>query len=85
MSNHSGGRMLNDVIGILEKSDVFKLLGQDKSRAMVLEIVKVACWQYDCNGDEILEGVGEQVGICYCCAEPATTFRKGLCEKCDWE
>ena len=82
MSNHSGGHMLNDVIGILAQANVFKLLGQEKSRDVVLEIVKIAGWQYDCNSDEILEGVGEQVGICYCCVEPATTFYEGLCEKC---
>jgi hypothetical protein len=82
MSNHSGSRMLNDVIGILDQADVFKLLGQDKSREMILEIVKVAGWQYDCNSGEILEGVGEQVGICYCCMEPATTFHEGLCDRC---
>jgi len=48
---------------------------------MVIEIIKMS-HQYDCNPGEILENIGERLGICYFCLTPADEFHDGICKKC---
>ncbi|MEA2061007.1 MAG: hypothetical protein U9P10_10965 [Thermodesulfobacteriota bacterium] len=81
MSNHSGSYMLNDVLRMLEKKEIFDFLGKEKTQDLVLNVLKMS-YQYDCNPGEILEDIGERVGICYYCQSPAEKFHDGICEKC---
>ena len=61
MSNHQGGYLLNDVIGMLQKEGVFSFLGQEKTVSLLKNIVEVARMKYDCNEGEILEDHGKEL------------------------
>jgi hypothetical protein len=76
MSNHSGGYMLNEILKMLEEKSVFEALGEQKTRELILNTVKISR-DYDCNSGEILDEIGERMGLCYCCLESATEFRSG--------
>ena len=65
MSDHAGSYLLNEVIEILDEAKVFDLLGQERSRALILKILHHALRDYDCNAGEILEGYEARFGICY--------------------
>ena len=86
MSNHSGSYMLNDVLHLLNEQSVFDFLGKEKTQKLVLDII-MKSHQYDCNPGEILEGLGEQIGVCYSCCETAEEFSHekhydGICKRC---
>ncbi len=81
MSNHSGSYMLNSVLMLMEEQSVFKLLGKEKTQILVRDIIELSD-HYDCNPGEILEDIGERVGICYYCKKPADEFHDGLCKSC---
>ncbi len=81
MSNHSGSYMLHDVLTLLEKRGFFADLEPEGIREFLKEIVKIG-HHHDCNQGEILEGIGERMGVCYCCMEPAESFEHGLCPSC---
>lgn len=86
MSNHSGSYMLNETLHILEKRGVFTLLGSAPSQELVLDIIRIA-GQYDCNSGEILEEIGQRLGICYYCENSKPDLKDGVCEQCraEWE
>lgn len=73
--------MLNEVLFMLEEQSVFKLLGKEKTQTLVTDIIKMS-HQYDCNPGEILDDIGESVGICYYCEKPAEDFHDGICKSC---
>ena len=81
MSNHSGSYMLNDVLKMLERESFFEHLGKERTHTFVLSILQMS-HQYDCNTGEILEELGERLGICYYCEDRADEFRDGVCIKC---
>jgi recombinational DNA repair protein RecR len=81
MSNHSGSYMLNEILKMLEKESIFEYLGKEKTQKIVFDIINMS-YQYDCNPGEILEDIGERVGICYYCKRPADEFCDGVCKKC---
>jgi len=83
MSNHSGSYMLNEVIEKLDKYEVFQRLGKEKSQQLVIEIVRLARRQYDCNSGEILDGHSELLHICYQCVQAAEVLDgEGVCPDC---
>jgi hypothetical protein len=82
MSNHSGSYMLNEIIGLLAREQVFDLLGKERTRRIVLEMLGRATREYDCNTGGILEGHGATVGLCCGCRSPADDVVADLCQKC---
>ncbi len=83
MSNHSGSYMLNEVIEKLNDYEVFQQLGKEKSQQLVIEIVRLASRQYDCNSGEILDGHAELLHICYQCVRAAEILdEEGVCPDC---
>jgi hypothetical protein len=82
MSNHSGSYLLNNIITIMDGYQIFDVLGREKTQQFVIEIVKKAQRQDDCNPGEILDGLGEKLGVCYYCLKPANEFIDGLCLNC---
>jgi hypothetical protein len=81
MSNHSGSYMLNSVLCIADEMDILKTIGMEKSHQFVMKLIKLGnC--YDCNNGEILEKIGENLGICYCCLAKTDDLDDGLCKKC---
>jgi hypothetical protein len=63
MSNHAGSYLLNQVLHLLEERGVFRQMGQEAARRLVLDIEKLSR-RYDCNSGEILDGIGGRLGIC---------------------
>jgi hypothetical protein len=82
MSNHTGSYMLNDILNLLNKEQVFRDLDQTKTQALIREIISIATHEYDCNSGEILEGLTDEFEICYGCLNTSTNLENGLCEKC---
>lgn len=81
MANHSGSYMLNDVLKRLEASTVFESLGREQAQRLVVDIVKISL-EYDCRGYEVLEGIGQRLGVCDSCLKPAEELRDGVCVEC---
>ena len=82
MSNHWGSYMLNEVIGLLNREEVFDLLGKTRTQRIVLEMLSRATEEYDCNPGEVLKGFGATLGLCYYCRSPSHTVVADLCQKC---
>lgn len=86
MSNHSGSYMLNDVLYIAKEIGIFEAIGEEKSRKFALELINKIGREYDCNDGEILESIGNELGICYCCLEETYELDySGLCKNCGGE
>ena len=81
MSNHSGSYMLNKVLNMLLSHSAFDCLDAEKTQSIVLALLKIAD-DYDCNPGEILEGIGERLGVCYYCQSAAQNFRERVCLNC---
>ena len=81
MSNHAGSYMLNEVLRALERRGVFELLGRPAAQELVIEIVRLSD-HYDCNVGEILEEMGEKLGICSWCLTPRTDLADCICGAC---
>lgn len=81
MSNHSGSYMLNDVLYTAKKMGILEVIGEEKACEFALEMIEIGS-RYDCNDGEILDGIGEELGICYCCLEKADNLENGLCKEC---
>jgi hypothetical protein len=73
--------MLNKVLTLIDKRGFFADLTPEEAQNFLREIVKIGK-KYDCNQGEILENIGERMGICYCCMKPAESFEHGLCPSC---
>jgi hypothetical protein len=82
MSNHSGSYLVNEVIGLLRREQVFDLMEKNNAQKLVLDIVNLARQQYDCNPGEILEGHTDFLKVCYYCLTAADEIEGGLCLQC---
>ena len=85
MSNHDGSYMLNEVLILLEKRGFFSCMKPSETKKFIKSILKIGN-EYDCNDGEILEDIGESLGICYCCVEFTKDLDDGVCSSCrkDW-
>jgi hypothetical protein len=81
MSNHWGSQILNEVLKIMEKRGIFEQIGREPTRQLVLDIMKMSR-RNDCNPGEILDEIGERVGVCYVCGLPKEKFREDVCMDC---
>jgi len=81
MSNHSGSYMLNDVLDTAKDMGIFEAIGKEKTREFVLKMIEIG-EKNDCNDGEILEGIGEELGMCYCCLKETNDMEHGLCREC---
>jgi len=84
MSNHGGSYMLNAVLELLDENDIFKMVGKEKTLELIKDIIQIAHRQ-DCNDGEILDDIGERLGICYWCMNYSEDFEDGICRKCQDE
>jgi len=87
MSNHSGSYMLNKVIEILDRHQVFAGIEKTTTQTLIKEILEMATNKYDCNQGEILEGYAQQFNLCYSCLADDADLDDGLCVTClgDWD
>lgn len=84
MSNHSGSYVLNKVLRVLndKEYDFFKGIGKDKTLAFITFVIKIGDYE-DCNSGEILDEIGQKLGICYDCLNYADDLENGgICRKC---
>lgn len=85
MSNHSGSFMLNEVICTAKDMGIFDAIGKEKAQEFALKLIEIGK-DYDCNDGEILEEIGQELDICYCCLKKADYIDYGgLCKKCRGE
>lgn len=91
MANHVGGYMLNAVLKKLEAESILEGLGVEEAQRLTVDVVRIGL-DYDCREYEILEGIGQRLGICFNCLKPREELRGGLCARCseelpgyDWE
>ena len=81
MSNHSGSYMLNSMLLMLEREAFFAKIGPAKTAEFLRHIL--SCSQRcDCNGPEILDGIGELLAICDECFMPSEDLDHGTCASC---
>jgi hypothetical protein len=80
MSNHAGSYFLNAILMLLEEYSYFKNLGSAKTLEFINEAIKLCP---DCNNGEILDEIGERLGICYMCVEYAKELEDGICPSCE--
>jgi len=78
MSNHSGGYMLNSLLKLLDRYHFFNEIGIEKKQEFFEEIWRINC-DHDCNAYEILEDLGEKLGICDGCF---ALLKNGRCHNC---
>jgi len=81
MSNHSGSYMLNEVLRKAKEMGVLEQIGKEKTIEFTLALVEIG-GSYDCNDGEILDGISEELGICYYCMKPSDDLKHGLCKDC---
>ncbi len=81
MSNHTESRMLNKIWQIPELQSVFQTIGTETTQSIIVKILQISN-EYDCNSDEILDEIGEQLGVCYHCNQAGSNFIDGVCQNC---
>ena len=81
MSNHSGSYMLNSLLVMLERESYFATIGPEKTAEFVSNAVSLA-EEHDGNPGEVLDGIGERLGICYECLRRSDRLEFGSCPSC---
>ena len=81
MSNHWGSHMLNEALEALERNGVFEQVGREKTRQVVADYLRIGAMN-DGNAYEVLENIGERLGICFGCAQYRSDMVDGLCSEC---
>ena len=84
MSNHSGSYLLNETLIALDQLNVFGLIGIEKTQQFFEDLKRIASY-WDCNSNEILEGLSEKLNICYSCFSYDENLDNGLCSSCSHE
>ena len=81
MSNHNGSYMLNSLLVMLERESYFAGIGPEKTAEFVIKVVGLAR-DYDGNPGEVLDEIGERLGICYQCLRHNDRLDAGVCPSC---
>ena len=81
MSNHSGSYMLNSLLVMLERESFFSQIGPERTTEFVSDVLRLA-HGYDGNPGEVLDGIGERLGICYQCHQRRDALEHGVCASC---
>ena len=81
MSNHSGSYMLNSLLVMLERESYFSEIGPERTAEFVSDVLGLAS-DHDGNIGEVLDGIGERLGICYQCCRRSDALEHGVCAEC---
>ena len=81
MSNHSGSYMLNSLLVMLERESFFSEIGPERTAEFVSDVLGLAV-DHDGNPGEVLNGIGEHLGICYQCRRRSGALDHGVCTTC---
>lgn len=82
MSNHDGGHLLNEALKQLDQQGILRTEKRATFQHALIDLVRLATIEYDCNTDEILGGFGERFGLCEACAIIADDLDEGMCPDC---
>ena len=84
MSNHSGSYMLNSLLTMIERESFFSDIGRTRTVEFLSHVRRLTL-EHDGNPGEVLDGIGERLGICYQCFQQRGGLRHGVCSSCrDW-
>ena len=84
MSNHSGSYMLNSLLTMIERESFFSDIGPAKTAEFMSHIYGLVL-DHDGNPGEVLDGIGERLGICFQCFQQSDELHDGECSSCrDW-
>ena len=81
MSNHSGSYMLNSLLTMIERESFFSDIGPEKTAEFMFHIRRLVL-DHDGNSGEVLDGIGERLGICYQCFRQSDELDDGECSSC---
>ncbi len=83
MSNHSGSRILNNVLKELLTGNFFTELSHEKKELFCKKIIDIGCCE-DCESGEIFEDIGHELHFCYLCMKHKEVPKKKFttCTSC---
>ena len=81
MSNHSGSYMLNSLLTMIERESFFSDFGPEKTAEFMFHIRRLVL-DHDGNSGEVLDGIGERLGICFECFRQNEELHNGRCSSC---
>ena len=81
MSNHSGSHMLNSLLTMIERESFFSDIGPERAMELISHVLGLAM-EHDGNLGEVLNGIGERLGICYQCRQQRDELHHGVCSSC---
>lgn len=81
MSSHAVGDAMNGVINLFEAEGVWSLLGLERSRDLILQMVEIARLN-DCGSGDALQDIGPRYKICIECFGSAEEYRELRCPRC---
>ena len=81
MSNHSGSYMLNSLLVMLERESFFSEIGPEKTAEFVSDVLGLAV-DHDGNPGEVLDGIGDRLGICCQCRRRSDALEHGVGTAC---
>lgn len=70
--------MLNNVLRLLKRKQIFDLIDLQESQQLILDIIKIGR-NYDCNSGEIIEDFAEEFRICNYCLSTTHMFSETGC------
>lgn len=73
--------MVNEVLGLLEDESFFSTIGPERTYQFIQRVVRLAD-RGDCLSYEILDGIGERLGICVMCCQRRDDLEDGACSSC---
>ncbi|MGL4362446.1 MAG: hypothetical protein ACRCSG_04085 [Cellulosilyticaceae bacterium] len=81
MSNHDGSYLMNDMLALMMEFKMFENISSEEKKDFFDKLL-IMIQQNDCNSGEVLEDIGEELGVCYYCFGIKDSFEDGICIDC---
>ncbi len=78
MSNHNGSYLINDMLKMMLELKMFENISAEEKKHFFDKLTRLIR-RNDCNPGEVLEDIGEELGICYYCFGLKAIFEEGEC------
>ena len=76
--------MLNEALEALERISIFAQVGPEKTQQIVAAFLDISDAN-DGNRHEVLDNIGQRLGVCYGCATYSDQLEYGVCPDCKSE
>ena len=73
--------LLNDVLRIMIEANLFNNISDENKELFFTRLLNII-EENHCNKKEVLEDIGQEIGICYCCFKVKKVFEYGKCIDC---